>query len=51
LIAQFLFQTTARSPSTYAGAALVVVGIGGAAAWLPMRRFARLSLSQVLREE
>jgi putative ABC transport system permease protein len=51
LIANFLFQITARSPSTYAGAALVVIGVAGAAAWLPMRRFARLSLAQVLREE
>jgi ABC-type antimicrobial peptide transport system permease subunit len=51
LIAQFLFQITARSPSTYAGAAFVVVGVAGAAAWLPMRRFARMPLAQVLREE
>jgi hypothetical protein len=51
LIAQFLFQITPRSPSTYAGAALVVIGAASAAAWLPMRRFARLSLSQLLRED
>jgi putative ABC transport system permease protein len=51
LMAQFLFQITARSPSTYAGAAFVVIGVAGAAAWLAMRRFARLPLAQVLREE
>ena len=51
LIAQFLFQIAARSPSTYASAAFVVIGIAGVAAWLPIRRFSRLPLAQVLREE
>ena len=51
LIAQFLFQIAARSPSTYASAALVVIGVAGAAAWLPIRRFTRMPLAQVLREE
>ena len=51
LIAQFLFQIAARSPSTYASAALVVIGVAGAAAWLPIQRFARMPLAQVLREE
>jgi putative ABC transport system permease protein len=51
LIARFLFQITARSPSTYSGAALVVIGVAGVAAWLPIRTFARLSLAQVLREQ
>ena len=51
LIAKFLFQVNARSPSTYAAVVLVVIGVAGAAAWLPIRRFARLPLAQVLREE
>jgi ABC-type antimicrobial peptide transport system permease subunit len=51
LIAQFLFQVAARSPNTYAGAALVVIGVAGVAAWLPMRRFARAPLTQMLRQD
>jgi putative ABC transport system permease protein len=51
LIAQFLFQIAARSPNTYAGSALVVIGVAGTAAWLPMRRFARVPLAQMLRQD
>lgn len=50
LLTQFLFQIAARSPVAYAGAALLVVGVSGVAAWLPMRRFAALSLAEILRQ-
>lgn len=51
LITRFLFQIAPRSPDVYGGSAMVVVGIAAAAAWLPIRRFARLPLAQMLRED
>jgi hypothetical protein len=51
LLAQFLFGIAARSPVAYGGAALLVVAVATAAAWLPMRRFAKASLAQMLRQD
>jgi putative ABC transport system permease protein len=51
LIAQFLFQITARSPNAYGGSAALVVVVAGLAAWIPMRRFARLPLAELLRQD
>jgi len=51
LLTQFLFQVAARSPMAYGGAALVAIAVAGAAAWLPMRRFAKGSLAQMLRQD
>ena len=46
-----LFQVTARDPSTFIGAAVVLVAAGVWAAWLPAQRAARLDPAAVLREE
>ncbi len=51
LLTQFLFQVAPRSPAIYGGAALLVAGVAIVAAWLPMRRFADASLSQMLRPD
>jgi putative ABC transport system permease protein len=51
LIAQFLFGIAARSPDAYGGSALLVIGVAGVAAWFPMRRFARLPLAVLLRQD
>jgi predicted permease len=45
-----LFNLQARDPSTFAGAAAVLVAVGLVAAWLPARRAARLDPATVLRE-
>jgi putative ABC transport system permease protein len=44
-----LFQLEARDPTTFAGAAAVLVAVGLLAAWMPVRRAARLDLATVLR--
>jgi hypothetical protein len=48
LLAQFPFRIAARSPVAYGGVALLVVA---AAAWSPMRRFSRVPLAQMLRQD
>jgi ABC-type antimicrobial peptide transport system permease subunit len=45
-----LFQLDAWDPSTFAGAALLLIAVGVVAAWLPARRAARLDPASVLRE-
>src|SRR6185436_3583518 len=45
-----LFHLEARDPVTFAGAAAVLVAVGGLAAWIPARRAARLDPATVLRE-
>ncbi len=49
-VGALLFQLEARDPLTFAGAAAVLVAVGGLAAWLPARRAARLDPATVLRE-
>jgi hypothetical protein len=45
-----LFHMQARDPTTFAGAAVVLVAVGVVAAWMPARRAARLDPAAVLRE-
>ena len=45
-----LFHLEARDPVTFTGAAVVLVVVGGLAAWMPARRAARLDPVTVLRE-
>jgi len=45
-----LFQLEARDPTTFAGAAAVLVTVGVVAAWLPAHRAARLDPATVLRD-
>lgn len=45
-----LFDLEARDPVTFAGAAAVLVAVGVLAAWMPVRRAARLDPATVLRE-
>jgi hypothetical protein len=40
----------ARDPTTFAGTAAVLLGVGVLAAWVPARRAARLDAAAVLRE-
>jgi ABC-type antimicrobial peptide transport system permease subunit len=49
-VGALLFKLEARDPLTFAGAAAVLVAVGGLAAWLPARRAARLDPATVLRE-
>jgi ABC-type antimicrobial peptide transport system permease subunit len=49
-VAPLLFQVEARDPTTFAGTAAVLVGVGVLAAWVPARRAARLDPAAVLRE-
>ena len=49
-VGPLLFQVEARDPSTFVGAAGVLVAAGVVAAWLPARRAARLDPATVLRE-
>ncbi len=45
-----LFQLDARDPATFATASLVLIVVGGLAAWLPARRAASLDPASVLRD-
>lgn len=49
-ISTLLFGLEPRDPLTLAGAALVLVVVGGVAGWLPARRAACIDPAQVLRE-
>jgi predicted permease len=49
-IAPLLFLVEARDPTTFAGAAAVLIAVGVLAAWLPARRAAQLDPATVLRE-
>jgi putative ABC transport system permease protein len=51
LAAAFLRGVSPHDPATYAGVALLLVGIGTLATWLPARRAARLDPIQALRVE
>ncbi len=46
-----LFHLEPRDPATFAFAALVLVGVGALAGWLPARRASRIDPTRVLREE
>ena len=50
-VESLLFQLEARDPTTFAGAAAVLVAVGLLAAWMPVRRAARLDPATVLRGE
>jgi ABC-type antimicrobial peptide transport system permease subunit len=49
-IAPLLFQVEAGDPTTFAGTAAVLIGVGMWAAWMPARRATRLDPATVLRE-
>jgi predicted permease len=49
-VAPLLFEIDARDPLTFVAAAVVLVAVGGVAAWLPARRATRLDPASVLRE-
>ena len=49
-VESMLFQLPARDTATFAGAAAVLVAVGGLAAWVPARRAARLDPASVLRD-
>lgn len=51
LLEQFMFQIGAHSPSVYVMSAVVVISGCVAATWMPLRRFGRLPLTQMLRQE
>ncbi len=51
VLGQFLFGVSARSVATYAVVAGLMLAMAGVGIWLPMRRFARVSLSGVLKAE
>ncbi len=50
LVEALLFQLEPRDPVTFGGAAAVPVAVGVLAAWLPVRRAARLDPVTVLQE-
>jgi predicted permease len=50
IAASLLYGVTARDLNTFAVAALVLVGIGALAGWLPARRAARIDPTDALRE-
>jgi predicted permease len=50
IAASLLYGVTARDLTTFAAAALVLVGIGALAGWLPARRAARIDPTDALRE-
>jgi putative ABC transport system permease protein len=49
-VAPLLFQVEARDPSTFAGAAAVLITVSALAAWVPARRAARLDPAAALRD-
>jgi putative ABC transport system permease protein len=49
-VAPLLFEVEARDPSTFAGAAAVLITVSVLAAWVPARRAARLDPSAALRD-
>ncbi len=49
-VAPLLFQVEARDPSTFAGAAAVLIAVSVLAAWVPARRAARLDPAAALRD-
>ena len=51
LLAQFLFQVSARSLGSYGGVAAVVILAAGIAAWLSARRLAQIPLAATLRTD
>jgi ABC-type antimicrobial peptide transport system permease subunit len=50
LVEDLVYDLPARDLATLAGSALVLVAIGVAASWMPVRRAARIDPIRVLRE-
>jgi putative ABC transport system permease protein len=46
-----LFEISPHDPLTYAGVAVVLIGVAVAACWLPARRAARVDVARLLRAE
>ena len=49
-VATLLYGLEPRDPATFAGAAVVLCGIGALAGWLPARRASRIDPARVLRD-
>lgn len=50
-LTRFLFHVAPRSPVTYAGVSLLVLAVGGVAAWAPVRRFSHRPLLAMLKAD
>jgi ABC-type lipoprotein release transport system permease subunit len=49
VVSAVLYRLDARNPVTFAGAIIVLAGIGALAGWIPARRASRIDPAVVLR--